>query len=62
MGVSAYRLPAWAAHYPENRFAGLLCQIDTPVQMKQCRHEMRTNQIGYRYSLTPSNLIRGTGA
>jgi hypothetical protein len=47
--ASAYRRPAWAAHYPENRFAGLLCQIDTPVQMQQCLQEMRSNRIGYCY-------------
>jgi serine/threonine protein kinase len=47
--AGAYRRPAWAGHYAESRFAGLICQIDTPAQMKQCLNQMRSNQIGYCY-------------
>jgi hypothetical protein len=47
--LSAYRRPAWATHYPADRFAALLSKVETAEQMQQALREMKAAHIGYCY-------------
>jgi serine/threonine protein kinase len=44
---NAYHRPAWASCYPADRFAALLCKIDTAERMKQAILKMRADGIGF---------------
>jgi hypothetical protein len=46
-GLSAYRPPAWSAHYPADRFAALLCKTSTLEQMKEVALDFRARNIGF---------------
>jgi serine/threonine protein kinase len=43
----SYRPPGWAAHYPQERFAALLCKTATAAEMSRSMAQMRDKRIGY---------------